>query len=82
MLRALALEVLDEVRFIDDHALEAEPAEPADVAVEHFVVDDDDVAECIDLFAVAVHDGRGALRRPKRDLARPVRLHDVGHDHE
>ena len=31
-------------------------------------------------FAVAVDDGRAALRRPQLDLARPVRLHDVRDD--
>ena len=79
VLAALRLEVLDEVRLVDDHALEAEPAEPADVPVEDLVVDDHDVAERIDVVAVAVHDGRGAAGGPQLDLAGPVRLHDVRH---
>ena len=36
-------------------------AEPADVAVEHLVVDDDDVGEAVDGLAVAVHDGGRAV---------------------
>ena len=59
VLRALRGLVLDEVRLVDDHAAEAEVAEPADVAVEHLVVDDDDVGEAVDRVAVAVdHGGR------------------------
>ena len=51
-----------------------------DVPVENLVVDDHDVGERIDVVAIAVHDGRDALRRPLLDLARPVDLHDVRHD--
>ena len=59
VLRALGGLVLDEVRLVDDHAAEAEVAEPADVAVEHLVVDDHDVGEAVDRVAVAVdHGGR------------------------
>jgi hypothetical protein len=49
VLRALRALVLDEVRLVDDHPAEAEGAEPADVAVEHLVVDDDDVGERVDV---------------------------------
>ena len=52
-------------------------AEPADVPVEHLVVDDDDVGERVDVVAVTVDDGRAALRGPPLDLARPVDLDDV-----
>ena len=48
VLRALRGLVLDEVRLVDDHAAEAEVAEPADVPVEDLVVDDDDVGEAVD----------------------------------
>ena len=48
VLGALRRLVLDEVRLVDDHAAEAEVAEPADVAVEDLVVDDDDVGEAVD----------------------------------
>ena len=47
--RALRGLVLDEVRLVDDHPAEAEVAEPAPVAVEHLVVDDDDVGETVDV---------------------------------
>ena len=40
VLRALRRLVLDEVRLVDDHAAEAEVAQPAQVPVEHLVVDD------------------------------------------
>ena len=79
-LRPLRVLVLDEVRLVDDHALEAAARQPGHVAVEHLVVDDHDVGEGVDVVAVAVHDGRGALRRPLLDLAGPVDLDDVGHD--
>ena len=62
VLRALRGLVLDEVRLVDDHAAEAEVAEPADVAVEHLVVDDDDVGEAVDRVAVAVDHGGRAVR--------------------
>ena len=81
--RALRGLVLDEVRLVDDHALEAEAAEPADVPVEDLVVDDDDVGERVDLAAVAVDDGRAAARGPALGLAGPVGLDDVGaHDEQ
>ena len=48
VLRALRGLVLDEVRLVDDHAAEAVVAEPADVPVEHLVVDDHDVGEAVD----------------------------------
>ena len=82
VLAALRLEVLDEVRLVDDHALEAEAAEPADVAIEDLVVNDHDIAEGVDVVAVAMHDGGGATGSPQLDLTGPVRLDDVGHDHE
>ena len=82
VLRALGGLVLDEVRLVDDHAAEAEVAEPAHVAVEHLVVDDDDVGEAVDRVAVAVDHGGRAVRRPEAGLARPVGLDDVRHDHE
>ena len=65
------------MRLVDDHAAEAEVAEPADVAVEHLVVDDDDVREAVDGVSVAVDHGGGPLRRPGLGLASPVGLHDV-----
>ena len=68
VLGALGRLVLDEVRLVDDHAAEAEVAEPADVAVEHLVVDDDDVGEAVDRVAVAVDHGGGAARASR---ARP-----------
>jgi hypothetical protein len=46
------------VRLVDDHALEAEATEPADVPIEDLVVHDHDVAECVDVLSVAVHDRR------------------------
>ena len=64
MLGALGGLVLDEVGLVDDHALEAELAEPSDVTVEDLVVDHDDVGEAVDVLAVAVHDGRLLGRRP------------------
>src|SRR3954453_4310959 len=64
--------VLDEVRLVDDHPPEAEVAEPADVAVEHLVVDDDDVGEAVDRVAVALDDRGRAVRCPQAGLARPV----------
>ena len=82
VLRALRGLVLDEVRLVDDHAAEAEVAEPAHVAVEHLVVDDDDVGEAVDRVAVAVDHGGRAVRRPAAGLAGPVGLDDVRHDHE
>ena len=74
--------VLDEVRLVEDHAPEAEVAEPADVPVEHLVVDDDDVGEAVDRVAVALDHGGLVLRGPHLRLARPVGLHDVRHHHE
>ena len=66
VLGALGRLVLDEVRLVDDHAAEAEVAEPPDVTVEHLVVDDDDVGEPVDRVAVAVDDrgGRVGVQRP------------------
>ena len=80
MLGTLGFEILDEVSLIDDHPFESEPAEPADVAVQDLVVDDDDVAECVDILTVTVHDRRCATGRPELDLAGPVRLDHVRHD--
>jgi hypothetical protein len=57
-------------------------AEPADVPVEHLVVDDDDVGEAVDRVAVAVDHGGRAVRRPEAGLAGPVGLDDVRHDDE
>jgi hypothetical protein len=82
VLGTLRLQVLDEMRLIDDHPLESEPAEPSNMAVENFVVDDHHVAERVDILAVAVHDGCRAPRSPQLDLARPVGLDHVGHDHQ
>jgi hypothetical protein len=45
------------VRLVDDHAAQAEVAEPSHVAVEHLVVDDDDVGESVDRVTVAVDHG-------------------------
>ena len=80
VLAALRRLVLDEVGLVDDHAAEAVVAEPADVPVEHLVVDHHDVGEPVDLLAVAVDHGDGAVRGPEADLARPVGLDHVG-DH-
>ncbi len=82
VLGALRRLVLDEVRLVDHHAAEAVLADPADVPVEHLVVDDHDVGEAVDRLAVAVDHGGGTTRGPQPDLARPVGLDDVGHDHE
>ena len=54
--------------------------EPADVAVQHLVVDDHDVGEPVDVVAVAVDHGRRVVRRPDVGLAGPVRLDDVRDD--
>ena len=73
---------LMEVRLVDDHAPEAQVPEPADVPVEHLVVDDDDVGEAVDVVAVAVdHRGR-PLGGPQSRLAGPAGLHDVRDDRE
>ena len=79
VLRALRGLVLDEVGLVDDHRAEAEVAQPADVAVEHLVVDDHDVGEAVDVLAVAVDDRGHAVRHPHAGLAGPVHLHHVGH---
>ena len=82
MLRTLGGLVLDEVRLVDDHAAEAEVAEPPHVAVEHLVVDHDDVGEAVDRVTVAVDHGGRAVRRPQADLAGPVDLDDARDDHQ
>ena len=82
VLRALGGLVLDEVRLVDDHAAEPEVPEPADVPVQHLVVDDHDVGEAVDRVAVAVDHGGGAVGGPQPRLARPVGLDDVRHDDE
>ena len=82
MARSLRGGVLDEVCLVDHHALEAETAEPADVAVENLVVDDDDIGERIEVLTITMQDRRRALRNPALDLTRPVCLHDVRHDNE
>ena len=82
VLRALVGLVLDEVRLVHDHAVEAEVADPTHMAVEHLVVHDDDVGETVDRLAVAVDHGDRAVRGPEADLTGPVRLDDVRHDHE
>ena len=79
VLGALRGLVLDEVRLVDDHAAEAEVAQPADVAVQHLVVDDHDVGEAVEVLAVAVDDRHRVARRPQLGLARPVGLDHVGH---
>ncbi len=53
VLRALRLQVLDEVRLVDHHAAEAHRPEPRHVPVEHVVVHDDDVGERVEGVAVA-----------------------------
>ena len=80
--RPLGALVLDEVRLVHDHPAESKTAEPADVPVQHLVVDDDDVGETVDGVAVAVHHGGGVIRRPQPGLTRPVRLDDVRYDDE
>ena len=55
-------------------------AEPADVPVEHLVVDDDDVGEAVDRVTVAVDHGGAELRCPQAGLTGPVGLDDVRHD--
>ena len=80
VLGPLRAPVLDEVRLVDHHPAEAVVAEPADVPVEHLVVDHHDVGEAVDLVAVAVDHGHAAVRGPEPDLARPVGLHHVGDD--
>ena len=82
VLRALGGLVLDEVRLVDDHAAEAELAEPPHVAVEHLVVDDDDVGEAVDRVTVAVDHGGRAVRCPHAGLAGPVGLDDARYDHQ
>ena len=82
MLRALRGLVLDEVGLVHDHAAEAEVAEPAQVAVEHLVVEHDDVGEAVDSLAVALHHGGRAAGRPAGRLTGPVGLDDVRHDDE
>ena len=80
MLRAFRFEILNEVRFVNDHAFEAETTEPPDVAVEHFVVDDDDIAEGVDGVTVTMHNSRSATGRPEFYFAFPVGLDDVGYN--
>ena len=70
------------MRLVDDHPAEAERAEPADVPVEDVVVDDDDVAEGVDVLTVTVDDGGAVLRGPHGGLARPAGLDDVRYDDE
>ena len=82
VLRALRLQVLDEMRLVDDHALEAERRQPCHVPIEHVVVDDDDVCEGVERVAVAVDDRGPTVRGPPLDLACPVHLDDVGNDRE
>jgi len=52
------------------------------MAIEHLVVDDHHIREGVDVRAVAVDDGRDALRGPLLDLAGPVDLHNVRDDHQ
>jgi len=82
VLRALRGLVLDEVSLVHDHPTEAEITEPAHVAVEHLVVEHDDVGEAVGSLAVALHHGGRAVRRPVGRLTRPVGLDDVRHDDE
>ena len=82
MLRALRGLVLDEVSLVHDHAAEAEITEPAHVAVEHLVVEHDDVGEAVGSLAVALHHGGRAVGRPAGRLTGPVGLDDVRHDDE
>src|SRR3546814_10800618 len=49
LLRALRRLVLDVVRLVDDHPAEAVGAEPAEVAVEDLVVDDEHVGPAVDI---------------------------------
>ena len=82
LLRALRLLVLDVVRLVDHHAAEAVLAHPADVTVEHLVVDHHDVGEAVDRVAVTVDHRHRAVGSPACRLARPVGLHHVGDDAE
>ena len=82
MLGALRGLVLDEVRLVDHHAAEAEVAQPADVAVEHLVVDDHDVGEAVEVSPSPWITVAALLRRPQLGLARPVGLDHVGHHDE
>ncbi len=81
-LRALRGLVLDEVGLVHDHAAEVEVAEPAHVAVEHLVVEYDDIGEAVDGLAVALHHGGRAVGRPAGRLTGPVGLDDARHDDE
>ena len=82
VLRTLRGLVLDEVSLVHDHAAEAEVAEPAQVAVEHLVVEHDDIGEAVDRLAVALHHGGRPAGRPAGRLTGPVGLDDVRHDDE
>ena len=76
----MRLAILDEVRLIDNHALEPESLQPADVAVENVIVDDDDICISIQIFPGAVDDSCCLVWSPEFDFARPVHLHDVRND--
>ena len=54
--------------------------EPADVTVQHLVVDDHDVGEAVDRVAVAMDHGDRAVGCPQTGLAGPVGLDDVRYD--
>jgi len=49
------------VSLVHDHAAEAEITEPAHVAVEHLVVEHDNVGEAVGSLAVALHHGGRAV---------------------
>ncbi len=49
------------------------------MAVQHLVVDDDDVGEAVDRLAAAVNHGDAARGRPAGGLTGPVHLDHVGH---
>ena len=78
----MRLTVLDEVGLIDDHAAEIKLRQPANVAVEDVVVDDENVAESIQLTPVTVNNGDAARGDPLVDFPGPVHLHHVWHDDE
>ena len=80
VLRTLRLQVLDEVRLVNDHALEAQLTQPGEVTVENFVVHDEDIGEGVNVGSVTMDHGGSAARNPALNFARPVHLHNVRHD--
>ena len=80
VLGTLRGEVLDEVCFINDHALEAHLANPGQVAVQNFVIDDEHVCEGVHVRTVTVDNGCLAAWNPTLNFTGPVHLHHVGND--